>query len=173
MAAPVRALPLPSPVAYPRMSSRGRSSCSRRHGPGVRAAAAAAAAEGASRATEPVQVVGVGSRKDAVIDFCLGSRTLSSTPIRFWYGTDIEFLTPTLHCLAVYAMRTSFLAFRPPWRAQCCSGDSWFVELEPHLANWSIAEVNLVYDFDFHRWNLTWNHQCVFLHDAAIFFGDM
>lgn len=42
------------------------------------------AAEGASRATESVEVVGVGSRKDAVIDFCLGSRTLSSTPIRFW-----------------------------------------------------------------------------------------
>ncbi|XP_066390689.1 protein ACCUMULATION AND REPLICATION OF CHLOROPLASTS 3, chloroplastic-like isoform X3 [Miscanthus floridulus] len=84
MAAPVRALPLPSPVAYPRMSLRGRSSCSRRRAPGVRAAASAAAAEGASRATEPVAVVGVGSRKDAVIDFCLGSRTLSSTPIRFW-----------------------------------------------------------------------------------------
>ncbi|CAD6218200.1 unnamed protein product [Miscanthus lutarioriparius] len=63
------------------MSLRGRSSCSRRRAPGVRAAAAA---EGASRATEPVEVVGVGSRKDAVIDFCLGSRTLSSTPIRFW-----------------------------------------------------------------------------------------
>ena len=100
MAAPVRALPLPSPVA-PRMTLRDRSSCSRCRAPGVRAAAAAAAA-GASRATEPVEVVGVGSRKDAVIDFCLGSRTLSSTPIRFWYGTETELLTSTLHCLVLF-----------------------------------------------------------------------
>ncbi|WVZ65814.1 hypothetical protein U9M48_015118 [Paspalum notatum var. saurae] len=87
MAAPIRGLPPPLPLAYshasPRRlapSTRGRSSCSRRLAPGVRTEAA----EGASRATEPVEVVGVGSRKDAVIDFCLGSRTLSSTPIRFW-----------------------------------------------------------------------------------------
>ncbi|KAJ1290748.1 hypothetical protein BS78_02G268600 [Paspalum vaginatum] len=90
MAAPVRGLPLPSPLAYSHAypcrlapSTRGHSSCSRRLAPGVRAAASEAS-EGASRATEPVEVVGVGSRKDAVIDFCLGSRTLSSTPIRFW-----------------------------------------------------------------------------------------
>jgi hypothetical protein len=64
-------------------------------------AAAVEAAEGASRATEPVEVVGVGSRKDAVINFCLGSRTLSSTPIRFWYGTDTEFVNRGLS--GVYA----------------------------------------------------------------------
>ncbi|CAN6211340.1 unnamed protein product [Urochloa humidicola] len=82
MAAPVRGLQLPPPLAYPGASpwhlapsTRGRNSRSRRR---------VHVAEGASRATEPVEVVGVGSRKDAVIDFCLGSRTLSSTPIRFW-----------------------------------------------------------------------------------------
>ncbi|TKW34553.1 hypothetical protein SEVIR_2G314100v4 [Setaria viridis] len=90
MAAPVRGLQLPPPLAYPGTSrrrlapsTRGRRSRSRRRIHGVRAAALEAA-EGASRATEPVEVVGVGSRKDAVIDFCMGSRTLSSTPIRFW-----------------------------------------------------------------------------------------
>ncbi|KAF8759302.1 hypothetical protein HU200_010340 [Digitaria exilis] len=90
MAAPVRGLPLPPSLTYPRTSprrlapsTRGRSSHSGRRVHGVRAAAVEAA-EGASRATEPVEVVGVGSRKDAVLDFCLGSRTLSSTPIRFW-----------------------------------------------------------------------------------------
>ncbi|KAF8700679.1 hypothetical protein HU200_034028 [Digitaria exilis] len=90
MAAPVRGLPLPPSLSYSRTSprglapsARGRSSRSGRRVHGVRAAALEAA-EGASRATEPVEVVGVGSRKDAVLDFCLGSRTLSSTPIRFW-----------------------------------------------------------------------------------------
>ncbi|KAG8084040.1 hypothetical protein GUJ93_ZPchr0010g9724 [Zizania palustris] len=39
----------------------------------------------APRPLDPIEVVGVGSRKDVVIDFCLGSRILSSTPIRFWY----------------------------------------------------------------------------------------
>ncbi|KAL6655064.1 hypothetical protein ACP70R_005890 [Stipagrostis hirtigluma subsp. patula] len=73
--------PLASPCAIPRSlapSARGRGRI-RRRAPGVRAEA-----EGASRPQEPVEVVGVGSRKDAVIDFCLGSRTLASTPIRFW-----------------------------------------------------------------------------------------
>ncbi|CAL5072909.1 unnamed protein product [Urochloa decumbens] len=90
MAAPVRGLQLPPPLAYPGASprrlappTRGCSSLSRRRVHRVRAAALEAA-EGASRATEPVEVVGVGSRKDAIIDFCLGSRTLTSTPIRFW-----------------------------------------------------------------------------------------
>ncbi|CAN6218677.1 unnamed protein product [Urochloa humidicola] len=90
MAAPVRGLQLPPPLAYPGTSmrrlvpsTRGRSSRSRRRVNGVRAAALEVA-DGASPVTEPVEVVGVGSRKDAVIDFCLGSRTLSSTPIRFW-----------------------------------------------------------------------------------------
>ena len=108
MAAPVRGLALPPPLAYPSTSprrldpsTRGRSSRSRRRVHGVRAAA-----EGASRATEPVEVVGVGSRKDAVIDFCLGSRTLTSTPIRFWYGTDTEFVNRGLS--GVYAMPSSF-----------------------------------------------------------------
>ncbi|KAL6601594.1 hypothetical protein ACP70R_044814 [Stipagrostis hirtigluma subsp. patula] len=73
--------PLASPCAIPRSlapSARGRGRI-RRRSSGVRAEA-----EGASRPPEPVEVVGVGSRKDAVIDFCLGSRTLASTPIRFW-----------------------------------------------------------------------------------------
>ncbi|XP_040383512.1 protein ACCUMULATION AND REPLICATION OF CHLOROPLASTS 3 isoform X2 [Oryza brachyantha] len=85
MAASLRGLPLPlspPPLAPPCASCRRlaappprtRSSVS-----GVRAGA-----DGAPRAPDPVEVVGVGSRKDAVIDFCLGSRTLSSTPIRFW-----------------------------------------------------------------------------------------
>ncbi|XP_062198710.1 protein ACCUMULATION AND REPLICATION OF CHLOROPLASTS 3, chloroplastic-like isoform X2 [Phragmites australis] len=94
MAASVRGLALPPPLASPRTSSRclapvprGRSRSQRRVA-GVRAAAAGVG--GTSRAPEPVEVVGVGSRKDAVIDFCLGSRTLSSTPIRFWtvHATD-------------------------------------------------------------------------------------
>ncbi|KAL6844590.1 hypothetical protein ACP4OV_025249 [Aristida adscensionis] len=85
MAAPARGLALPPPLASPcglprsglaAPCPRGRA---RRRAPVVRAEA-----EGASRAPEPVEVVGVGSRKDAVIDFCLGSRTLASTPIRFW-----------------------------------------------------------------------------------------
>ncbi|PNT65114.1 hypothetical protein BRADI_4g37530v3 [Brachypodium distachyon] len=89
MAASVRGLlPLPPPPSSPCTSMRRLTSSPRRHtaprrrGPGVRAAAEAAG--GAPRQPEPVEVVGVGSRKDAVIDFCLGSRTLSSTPIRFW-----------------------------------------------------------------------------------------
>lgn len=93
MAALFRGLQLP-PLAYPgasrrhlALSTRGR--CSRRRIHGVRASTLEAA-EGDSRATEPVEVVGVGSRKDAVIDFCMGSRTLSSTPIRFWYEIDIR-----------------------------------------------------------------------------------
>ncbi|VAI20989.1 unnamed protein product [Triticum turgidum subsp. durum] len=77
-------VPLPPPLASPRRlapSPRRR----RRRLPRVRAAAA-----------EPVEVVGVGSRKDAVIDFCLGSRTLSSTPIRFWTvhvdNSEVQFI---------------------------------------------------------------------------------
>jgi len=112
MAAPVRGLALPPPLAYPSTSprrldpsTRGRSSRSRRRVHGVRAAA-----EGASRATDPVEVVGVGSRKDAVIDFCLGSRTLSSTPIRFWYGTDTEFVNRGLvraRCRACFGLQAA------------------------------------------------------------------
>ena len=86
-------------------STRGRSIRSRRRVHGVRAAA-----EGASRATDPVEVVGVGSRKDAVIDFCLGSRTLSSTPIRFWYGTDTEFVNRGLvraRCRACFGLQAA------------------------------------------------------------------
>uniref|UniRef100_A0A0E0M4D0 Uncharacterized protein n=1 Tax=Oryza punctata TaxID=4537 RepID=A0A0E0M4D0_ORYPU len=86
MAASLRGLPLsPSPlVAHPCALSRRLAPSPRsRSGYGVRAAAAAAA-DGGPRPPDPVEVVGVGSRKDAVIDFCLGSRTLSSTPIRFW-----------------------------------------------------------------------------------------
>ncbi|TVU10393.1 hypothetical protein EJB05_43918, partial [Eragrostis curvula] len=89
MAASVRGLALPPPLASPCTSSRrhapvprGRSSRNRRCVLEVRAAVVEA--EGGSRQPEPVEVVGVGSRKDAIIDFCLGSRTLSSTPIRFW-----------------------------------------------------------------------------------------
>ncbi|KAL5201224.1 hypothetical protein ABZP36_035578 [Zizania latifolia] len=82
MAASVRGLPLSPPLPSPCASCRRLSPSARsRIVPGVRAAAAA---EGAPRPPDPVEVVGVGSRKDAVIDFCLGSRTLSSTPIRFW-----------------------------------------------------------------------------------------
>ncbi|CAM0953031.1 unnamed protein product [Alopecurus aequalis] len=59
----------------------------RRRAGGVRASA---------ETPEPVEVVGVGSRKDAVIDFCLGSRTLSSTPIRFWTvhadNSEVQFI---------------------------------------------------------------------------------
>ncbi|XP_044984426.1 protein ACCUMULATION AND REPLICATION OF CHLOROPLASTS 3 isoform X3 [Hordeum vulgare subsp. vulgare] len=87
MAASVRGglvVPLRPPLASPRClapSPRRR----RRRLPRVRAAAA-----------EPVEVVGVGSRKDAVIDFCLGSRTLSSTPIRFWTvrvdNSEVQFI---------------------------------------------------------------------------------
>ncbi|GJM99503.1 hypothetical protein PR202_ga16607 [Eleusine coracana subsp. coracana] len=85
MAASVRGLALPPPCASPCASApmRGRSRRNRRCVLGVYAAAAVEA-EGASRPPEPVEVLGVGSRKDAVIDFCLGSRTLASTPIRFW-----------------------------------------------------------------------------------------
>ena len=85
MAASVRGgglvvVPLPPPLRLA-PSPRRRS----RRAPGVRAVA-----EGDSpRPPDPVEVVGVGSRKDAVIDFCLGSRTLSSTPIRFWYSTGL------------------------------------------------------------------------------------
>ena len=112
MAAPARGLALPPPLAHPSTSprrldpsTRGRSSRSRRRVHGVRAAA-----EGASRATDPVEVVGVGSRKDAVIDFCLGSRTLSSTPIRFWYGTDTEFVNRGLvraRCRACFGLQAA------------------------------------------------------------------
>lgn len=38
----------------------------------------------ASRGSEPVEVIGIGSRKDAVIDFCLNSPTVSASRLRFW-----------------------------------------------------------------------------------------
>uniref|UniRef100_A0ACD5XPI1 Uncharacterized protein n=2 Tax=Avena sativa TaxID=4498 RepID=A0ACD5XPI1_AVESA len=92
MAASVRGslvvLPLP-PLLRLAPSPRRR----RRRAPGVRAASEGG---GAPRPPEPVEVVGVGSRKDAVIDFCLGSRTLSSTPIRFWTvhadNSEVQFI---------------------------------------------------------------------------------
>lgn len=88
MAASLRGLALsPPPLVAPPTCAPSRRlvpSPRSRSGYGVRVAAAA---DGAPRPSDPVEVVGVGSRKDAVIDFCLGSRTLSSTPIRFWYGS--------------------------------------------------------------------------------------
>nr|BAD26753.1 ARC3 homologue [Oryza sativa Japonica Group] len=85
MAASLRGLALsPPPLVAPPTCAPSRRlvpSPRSRSGYGVRVAAAA---DGAPRPSDPVEVVGVGSRKDAVIDFCLGSRTLSSTPIRFW-----------------------------------------------------------------------------------------
>ncbi|CAL9136575.1 unnamed protein product [Musa acuminata var. zebrina] len=38
----------------------------------------------ASRGSEPVEVIGIGSRKDAVIDFCLNSPSVSASRLRFW-----------------------------------------------------------------------------------------
>ncbi|KAK1632787.1 hypothetical protein QYE76_007102 [Lolium multiflorum] len=88
-------LPVPPPLASTRHLAPSPRRRHRRAAPGVRAAAVAAA-EGVPRPTEPVEVVGVGSRKDAVIDFCLGSRTLSSTPIRFWTvhadNSEVQFI---------------------------------------------------------------------------------
>ncbi|RRT58260.1 hypothetical protein GW17_00058779 [Ensete ventricosum] len=37
-----------------------------------------------SRGSEPVEVIGIGSRKDAVIDFCLNSPSVSASRLRFW-----------------------------------------------------------------------------------------
>ncbi|XP_017700763.2 protein ACCUMULATION AND REPLICATION OF CHLOROPLASTS 3 isoform X2 [Phoenix dactylifera] len=36
------------------------------------------------RDSDPVEVIGIGSRKDAVIDFCLSSPSVSSSRLRFW-----------------------------------------------------------------------------------------
>ncbi|WOL18197.1 protein ACCUMULATION AND REPLICATION OF CHLOROPLASTS 3 isoform X2 [Canna indica] len=36
------------------------------------------------RSLEPVEVIGIGSRKDAVIDFCLNSPPVSACRLRFW-----------------------------------------------------------------------------------------
>uniref|UniRef100_A0A0D9XGK8 Protein ACCUMULATION AND REPLICATION OF CHLOROPLASTS 3 n=1 Tax=Leersia perrieri TaxID=77586 RepID=A0A0D9XGK8_9ORYZ len=81
MAASLRGLPLSPPplVAPPPCASSHR-----RLAPSRRGRSGASGVLRAAAAADPVEVVGVGSRKDAVIDFCLGSRTLSSTPIRFW-----------------------------------------------------------------------------------------
>uniref|UniRef100_A0ACD5Y293 Uncharacterized protein n=1 Tax=Avena sativa TaxID=4498 RepID=A0ACD5Y293_AVESA len=92
MAASVRGglvvVPLPPPLRLAPSPRRCR-----RRALGVRVAPEGG---GAPRPPEPVEVVGVGSRKDAVIDFCLGSRTLSSTPIRFWTvhvdNSEVQFI---------------------------------------------------------------------------------
>ncbi|XP_020079694.1 protein ACCUMULATION AND REPLICATION OF CHLOROPLASTS 3 isoform X2 [Ananas comosus] len=39
---------------------------------------------GSRRDADPVEVIGIGSRKDAVIDFCSSSRSVSSSLLRFW-----------------------------------------------------------------------------------------
>ncbi|XP_072976119.1 protein ACCUMULATION AND REPLICATION OF CHLOROPLASTS 3, chloroplastic isoform X1 [Typha angustifolia] len=36
------------------------------------------------RDSDPVEVIGIGSRKDAVIDFCLSSHSVSASRLRFW-----------------------------------------------------------------------------------------
>lgn len=79
--------------------------------------------------SEFVEVIGIGSRKDAVIDFCLNS-PLQSSSVRFWY--DLKHPLNLVHillslciytcvcaCLFIYICASMCLCVRCPHKYMC------------------------------------------------------